>query len=602
MTETFNPDTSTATTTVALVRDTIRRQPNACALTYKVGKEWTETTWKQIGEQSNAASLALKAAGIAPGDKVAILSENEPKWLLADLAVVTLGAATVGIYPTLPSQQVSFILRNCGAKAIFVQDKKQLAKVMSIQNECPDLATVVVFADADATETVPAFTAFTAPFAGQPELLVAATPDDVAVLIYTSGTTGDPKGAMLTHRNLVSNAKATYKHLVVGDAVVGPDDTFLSFLPLAHSFERMIHLLALAAGSKVVYSHGVRTLMDEMATQKPTIMGCVPRVYESIQEKLMETAAKGPEKNRKLFDETIAVGKKMLEYRQAGKVPGIVTATKHLVLDKLVAEKVRQKFGGQWRFWISGGAALNPDTARFFIALGFNLLEGYGLTETSPVISINPVGKQKVGTVGTVIEGGEILIAADGEICYRGENVMKGYFNNPIATGDMIDSNGWLHTGDIGTYEGGYLKITDRKKDIIVLANGKNVSPSPIEAAIKESPYIQEIVLLGDKQNVCSALVIPNIDRCITWAGEQGVTLADGDALIASPEVKKLIKSEIDKYSNWLADFEKIRRFTLLSTTFSIDGGELTPTMKVKRRVINQKFAAEISALFGDGA
>jgi len=245
---------------------------------------------------------------------------------------------------------------------------------------------------------------------------------------------------------------------------------------------------------------------------------------------------------------------------------------------------------------------LNPDTARFFIALGFNLLEGYGLTETSPVISINPVGKQKVGTVGTVIEGGEILIAADGEICYRGENVMKGYFNNPIATGDMIDSNGWLHTGDIGTYEGGYLKITDRKKDIIVLANGKNVSPSPIEAAIKESPYIQEIVLLGDKQNVCSALVIPNIDRCMTWAGEQGVTLADGDGVIASPEVKKLIKSEIDKYSNWLADFEKIRRFTLLNTTFSIDGGELTPTMKVKRRVINQKFAAEISALFGDGS
>jgi long-chain acyl-CoA synthetase len=364
----------------------------------------------------------------------------------------------------------------------------------------------------------------------------------------------------------------------------------------------MIHLLALAAGSIVVFSHGVRSLLDEMATQKPTIMGCVPRVYESIQEKLMETAAKGPEKNRKLFDETIAVGKKMLEYRQAGKVPGIVTATKHLVLDKLVAEKVRQKFGGQWRFWISGGAALNPDTARFFIALGFNLLEGYGLTETSPVISINPVGKQKVGTVGTVIEGGEILIAADGEICYRGENVMKGYFNNPMATGDMIDSNGWLHTGDIGTYEGGYLKITDRKKDIIVLANGKNVSPSPIEAAIKESPYIQEIVLLGDKQNVCSALVIPNIDRCITWAGEQGVTLADGDAVSASPEVKKLIKSEIDKYSNWLADFEKIRRFTLLNTTFSIDGGELTPTMKVKRRVINQKFAAEISALFGDGS
>jgi long-chain acyl-CoA synthetase len=407
---------------------------------------------------------------------------------------------------------------------------------------------------------------------------------------------------MLTHRNLVSNAKATYKHLVVGESVVGPDDTFLSFLPLAHSFERMIHLLALAAGSTVVYSHGVRTLMDEMATQKPTIMGCVPRVYESIQEKLMETAAKGPEKNRKLFEETIAVGKKMLEYRQAGKVPGIVTSIKHMVLDKLVAEKVRQKFGGQWRIWISGGAALNPDTARFFIALGFNLLEGYGLTETSPVISVNPIGKQKIGTVGTVIEGGEIMIAADGEICYRGANVMKGYFNNPQATGDMIDSHGWLHTGDIGTYEDGYLKITDRKKDIIVLANGKNVSPTPIESSIKESPFIQEIVLLGDKQNVCSALVIPNVDRCIAWAKEQGFDLADGDAVIASTEIKKLIKSEIDKYSTWLADFEKIRRFTLLNTTFSIDGGELTPTMKVKRRVINQKFAAEISALFGDAS
>jgi len=593
----------TAETTAALFRESVARNPTGEALFWKEGKEWKSLTWQAFSDRVDAVAAALAARGFKAGDRVAIVSENQPNWIIADLANATLGITTVGIYPTLPPPQIAFIINDCKARAVFVQDSKQLAKVLEARNETPSLEQIFLFEGDDPQGAALPMTVLFTEGADKPAPRPDVDPESVACLIYTSGTTGDPKGAMLTHRNLSDNCIRSLEHFRNGNVGITPADRFLSFLPLAHSFERIIHLFALSAGASIAYSQGARTLMDEMATMRPTVMGCVPRVFEAMQERILDNISKAPEKKRKLAEKALAAGRAVVDARQADKSPGLLTTIEHAILDKLVLEKIRARFGGNWRFFISGGAALNPETARFFHSLGFVLLEGYGLTETSPVISVNPAPKPRIGTVGTVIPGGEVKIAPDGEVCYRGRNVMKGYFGNEQATRDMIDSDGWLHTGDIGTLDSeGYLRITDRKKDIIVLANGKNVSPLPIESTLKASPMLQEVVLIGDKQNVITALVVPNMERLAEWGKETNLIFADNDALIALPEARKRIRQEIDSYSKALADFEKIKRFTLINATFTIDGGELTPTLKIKRKVIAQKFASQIAAMRGDDA
>ena len=593
----------TADTTAGLFRESVARNPNGEALFWKEGKEWKSLTWQTFSDRVDAVAAALAARGFQAGDRIAIVSENQPNWIIADLANATLGITTVGIYPTLPPPQIAYIVNDCGARAVFVQDAKQLAKVLEARQETPTLEQIFLLEGDDPSgEALPIAVLF-AEGADKPAPRPTIDPESVACLIYTSGTTGDPKGAMLTHRNLSDNCIRSLEHFRNGNVGIQPDDRFLSFLPLAHSFERIIHLFALSAGASIVYSQGARTLLDEMSAMRPSIMGCVPRVFEAMQERILDNISKAPEKKRELAEKALAAGRAVVDARQSGKSPGLLVSIEHKVLDKLVLEKIRARFGGNWRFFISGGAALNPETARFFHSLGFVLLEGYGLTETSPVISVNPAQRPKIGTVGTVIPGGEVKIAPDGEVCYRGRNVMKGYFGNEQATRDMIDADGWLHTGDIGTLDAdGYLKITDRKKDIIVLANGKNVSPLPIESTLKASPMLQEVVLIGDKQNVITALVVPNLERLGEWAKEAGLDASNPDTLIATPEAKKRIRQEIDAYSKALADFEKIKRFTLINAVFSIDGGELTPTLKIKRKVVSQKFAAQIAAMRGEDA
>ncbi len=588
-------------TTVELFRAAALRRDGAEALLWREGKEWRSLSWAQTAQRVDALAAALAKRGFVAGDRIGIVSENQPNWAIADLANATLGITTVGIYPTLPPPQIEFILRDCGARAIFVQDAKQLAKVVAVRGNVPTLEAIFLLEGDDTGETAVPIAALFAEGADLPGPRPEVDPESVACLIYTSGTTGDPKGAMLTHRNLVDNCVNSLAHFRNGNVGISDSDTFLSFLPLAHSFERIIHLFALSAGARIAYSQGARTLMDEMATIRPTVMGCVPRVFEAMQERILDSASKQPEKRRKLFEAALAAGRAMVDARQAGRSAGVFAALRHAVLDHLVLSKLRARFGGNWRFFISGGAALNPETARFFHSLGFPLLEGYGLTETSPVISVNPAPRPKIGTVGTVIPGGEVRIAEDGEVLYRGRNVMKGYFGNEQATRDMIDADGWLHTGDIGAPDDdGDLRITDRKKDIIVLANGKNVSPLPIESTLKASPWLQEVVLIGDKQNTITALVVPSMDKLSEWANTEGLAFTDHDALIALPEAKRRIKQEIDAHSKALADFEKIKRFTLINATFTIDGGELTPTLKIKRKVITQKFAKEIGEMRGD--
>ena len=480
------------------------------ALRHRVKKQWEDITYGDLAEQVRAAAAGLVALGVEKGDRVALLSENRPEWGITDLATLALGGIVVPIYPTLPASQVGYIVRNSGAKVVVVEDTKQLKKLGEAwaAEPLPDLRFVVGMEGVEAVPAPPTANKDTdAPPVGMEEhpgetlpfadLLArgkaapldtaaycsrwqAVTPDDVASLVYTSGTTGDPKGAMLTHGNFAANIDGSLEHYKGGGEPVTDADTFLSFLPLSHAYERTTGwFLPLRVGATIGYSGGVRTLMDDMAEVKPTIMVCVPRVYEAVRDRILDTVAKAPENRQKLFTTAIADGEEYAARKIADRSPGLILAAKHLVYERLVYAKLRERFGGHLRFLVSGGAALAGDTARFFLAIGIPISEGYGMTESAPVMSTNPVDRTRVGTVGTVIPGAKFRIADDGEILFQGPNVMKGYWKNDQATGEVIDADGWLHTGDIGVLDpDGYLKITDRKKDILVLANGKKRRPA----------------------------------------------------------------------------------------------------------------------------
>ena len=568
-------------------------RPDALALQIRRKKEWQALTYGELFAQVRDAAAALTTCGVGAGDRVAILSENQPAWAIFDLAILSLGAVVVPIYPSLPAVQVAYILRNSGAIGALAGDEKLLAKLEEARESAPDVTFVVAAGALDEFLAKGRET----PLADWDARRAAVSEDDLASLVYTSGTTGDPKGAKLTHRNFLSNADGARKLLAEVGCPMSPSDRFLSFLPLSHVFERLAgHYLPLTSGCSIAYSAGVRTLVDEMEAIKPTIMVCVPRVWEAMQERVQDGITKADPRTRSLFEKTQAVGRAHLDGKRSP-----ILALQRFLLDRLVGRKARARFGGSVKFWVSGGAALNPETARFFASIGIEILEGYGMTESAPLISVNRPGHVQIGTVGPVVPGGELKIAADGEICYKGPNVMPGYWENDIATAEMIDDDGWLHTGDIGVLESdGYLKITDRKKDIIVLANGKNVAPQPIEAQLKQSPFISEIVLIGDKQSVVTALVIPAKDKLKAWAESEGRTYPTDAELLAAPETKKKLKAEIDSQSKALAEFEKVKKFAIIDGKFSIETGELTPTLKVKRKVVLKKWEAEVAELRGD--
>jgi long-chain acyl-CoA synthetase len=425
---------------------------------------------------------------------------------------------------------------------------------------------------------------------------LAVRPEDPAAIIYTSGTTGEPKGAVLSHANFTSNALAVLRRIPVRET-----DRFLSFLPLPHVFERLVGFyFPLAAGAEIAYAGSLFTVQTDMVDVKPTIMASVPRLYESMAGRIADTGAKLPPLRRRLFDWAVSVGRNVGMRRIEHRSVEPLLALQYALADRLVLAKVRERTGGRMRYFVSGGAPLMRETAEYFAALGLTILEGYGLTETSPVITFNPPGEIKLGTVGRPIDGVEVKLAADGEILCRGHNVMQGYYNKPAATREAIDADGWFHTGDVGRLDAdSYLSITDRKKEILVLSNGNKVAPAPIEARLKTSPFIAQAVLLGDRQNVVSALIVPQFDRLRQWAQEAGIPAAENAALIADARVRRQIKSEIDRLSKELADFEKVRRFALLERDFTTDSGELTPTLKLKRRVIAEKYAAAIAGIGG---
>ncbi len=572
------------------------------AMRYKADGRWHDITHADLRRRVEHFALALRRLGVQRGDRVAILSENRPEWAIADYACLCLGVSDVPVYPTLPAPQVRYVLRDSGAVAICVSTAAQAAKIREIRAELPGLKHVIAF-DADAAG--PGIIALAdhyasgaaAAAAGEgarfKEDALTVLPDDLATIIYTSGTTGDPKGVMLTHNNIYANCVQAMPALKLTT-----DDSTLSFLPLSHIFERMAgHYAVFSYGATINYAESIDTLVANLGEVKPTVVMSVPRVYEKIYARVLENALISPIKKR-IFFWAKATGERWADLTLAGQpIPGGL-AIAYRIARKLVFSKLEQRVGGRLRFFVSGGAPLPADIARFFFAAGLPIYEGYGLTETSPVITVNHPGRLRLGTVGPVIPGLDVRIADDGEILVKGPSIMKGYYNKPEATAEVIDAQGYFHTGDIGMFEDGYLRITDRKKDIIVTAAGKNIAPQPIEALAKKNKYLANAVMLGDKRKFCVMLLVPQYEHLEPWAKRRNLMWKDHRELIALPDVKaKLEREALGQFAD-LAKFEMPKKFLILERDFSVETGDLTPTLKVKRRVVEQKLKKEIDALY----
>lgn len=571
----------------------------------------TELSSREFFEQVRDLSLGLGALGVEAGDRVAILSESRPEWLLADYAALTRGAVTVPIYPTLPEAQVRYILADSGACAVVASDESQAAKVRAVWPELPDLRVLVVVDRAPdaAPPAEPAgreeLSLVDAAARGHRRLMdeeglgrmykeaAAAIPADrLATIIYTSGTTGEPKGVMLSHGNIVSNVLAADSVISVTD-----DDEALSFLPLSHAFERMVCCLYLYKGVTISFAESLDTIARDLQGVRPTTLTGVPRVYEKLHARIHDAVAQAPAVRRSLFHWALGVGGAASRAARAGRSAPLATRLQLAPADRLVLSKVRERLGGRVRFVVSGSAPLDVPVAEFLFAIGVPVVEGYGLTETAPVLTVNPLEAPRPGSVGVAVPGVEIRIAADGEILARGPNVMQGYYHKPEATAEVI-VDGWFHTGDIGRLDDdGYLTITDRKKEIIVTAGGKNVAPTPIEAELKRSPLVAEAVLVGNRRPCIAALLVPDFDALAQELGTPAGADAR-EAVAARSDVKERLEAVVAAVNADLPRHEQIKEFAALPAEFSIATGELTPTLKVKRRVVEERWGDAIEALY----
>ncbi len=587
------------TTLNQLLATSFEANPRERALLHKQDGEWKAVSTAEWLEGARAVALGLEAQGVAKGDRVALLAENRVEWFVIEAGMQILGAVTVPIYPTLTAVQAGYIIRNSGARAVIASTADQQAKIASVRDEIPDAkdffaldAPISGFRPWD--DVVAAGRKRLEADAGAAQGLAdAVQPDDVATLIYTSGTTGDPKGVMLTQANLTQNAIFAQRAIQLRS-----DDVSMSVLPYSHVFARMVdHYLLPQVGVTIAIAENMDSLVANIGETHPTILPCVPRFYEKMRDRVQESAAAGSSVKRKIFDWAFRVGYERGRLVQDGVEPGLGLRLRYGVATKLVFSKLHARLGGKMRLFVSGGAALPRDVAEFFLAAGWVVLEGYGLTETSPVISVNRPDDFRFGTVGKVIEGVDVRIADDGEILCRGHNVMKGYWGNEEATAEAI-GDGWFHTGDVGELEDGFLRITDRKKDLLVTAGGKNVAPQPIEGTLKASKYIAEIVLVGDGKPFVAALVTPEFEEVKRWCDENGVQAADLDAMAKSPEVAKLLQDEIDRLSGDLSRYERVRKIAVIPAVFSIDGGELTPTLKVRRREVLGRYAEVVEGVY----
>ena len=575
------------------------------AFKFKRDGRWTDTTVAQLRDDVRDFSTGLRLLGIKPGDRVAILSENRPEWAIADFATLCGAAVSVPVYPTLLAWQIEYIFNDSSAVAVICSTEEQLQKVVDIRSHCPHIHHVIV-CDPPATLPANVMTFAQVVESGRrnrddgrfDELRARPRVDDLATLVYTSGTTGNPKGAMLTHGNIASNVVATTQ---VMPLVRGW--TAMSILPLSHILERTADYAYLYRGLTIAYAEAITKVGDNLQEVKPEVFAAVPRLFEKMRERIMNNVATSSPAKQKIFHWALGIAEQRLDYRVTGRPMPAGLKIKSAIADKLVFRKILERLGGNVKYVLSGGAPLSAELAAFFIGAGLEILEGYGLTETSPVIGLNTPTRRRIGTVGPIIPGVEVRIASDGEILARGPNIMKGYWNNPEATAQAIDPEGWFHTGDIGEIDkDGFLKITDRKKDIIINAYGKNIAPQPLEALLKSSPYVGTPVLIGDRRKYLAALIVPNFEKLERDASSMGVRFNSREELVGHEQIQQLFQKEIDRFNENLDRQEKIRRFALLSRDFTIDADEITPSLKVKRKVIDKKYKDVIDQLYVDEA
>lgn len=587
---------------IRLFLDAVETYANPAQFMRKTRDGWESLSAARARADVESLALGLSELGIQAGDHVAILSENRYEWAIADLAILALGAVSVPIYPTLTAAQCRFILDNAEVKAAIVSTPAQVDKLATMAEGLPKLTALITMDPAPpAPRTRPLSQVMergAAMRVAQPTAFQTAVDtvrvDQLATIIYTSGTTGDPKGAMLTHGNISSNVEACLKVVDLNSK-----DSCLSFLPLCHIFERMAGLYAmLSVGVTIAYAESLDTVAANAMEVRPTALTGVPRFYEKVYARVMENAATQPPLRRAIFHWGLKQGIAVARLRFARKSVPPLLAFQAGIADRLVGHKVRERVGGRLRFCISGGAPLAPKVMEFFFAVGIPVIEGYGLTETSPVICLNLQGREKPGAVGPPVSGVEVKIGDEGEILTRGPNVMRGYFKNPEATAIAL-RDGWFHTGDVGRFDDeGFLVITDRLKDLLVTSGGKKVAPQPLEGKLKTSRWISEAVLLGDQRPYVIALLIPNFVNLELEAKARGWAAANRVELLRRPEVRALYQEEIDRINAELAKFEQVKTFALLDRELSQEAGELTPTLKVRRKVIMQKFADVIEGLY----
>jgi long-chain acyl-CoA synthetase len=574
----------------SMLRESCRRFASKPAHLVRAGGTFKPTTYADLQSRVVEVAAGLLSLGVEKGSTVAIFAESSSQWSIADWAITSIGAISVPIFPTLTPESVHYILNDSSCKVAFVGDLKLLKKLEEAVFGT-QLQVLPIVIDGDASYNWQRLLEDGASRQLSSESWAAITdgvlPTEVAAIIYTSGTTGEPKGAVLSHEAFAYQCAMVRKNLPVDER-----DRFLSFLPMSHVYERMGgHYFPISAGCEVAFAESLKSLSSDIIAAKPTVITVVPRFLENVRTKILATMESAPGLRKRMFHMALAQGRKRLA--NSGKPVGFMGR----MLDKLVGAKVREKFGGRLRFMVSGGAALPQDVAEFYGAFGIKILQGYGLTETAPVISLNHPDRNKPDSVGEVLEGLDVKIAQDGEIVMKGPTRLLRYHNKPKETEEAIDADGYFHTGDIGKLKGDRLWITDRKKDIIVLSNGKNVAPAAIEGKLKSSPYIEEAMVIGDGMDHIAALIVPCFDTLNQYAHGRGIGTSHHHEMVAHPDIVALLKKEISGVNTGLADFEKVKDYRLLTAPWTIDTGELTPSLKVKRPVIREKFADLIAEL-----
>lgn len=585
------------------VCETYGHEQDRAVYSSKQGGIWTPTTYSDLRTRVECFSLGLRQLGIQHGDRIGIVSENRVEWVITDFALACLGAVDVPVFYTLTAAQIAYIYRDCGVKAAVVSNNVQLSKLLEAKDQIPSLQFIVVMNRIDNTSTsVYQFeeviqTGFSSmPAEERREQFDASamevSPYDLLTLIYTSGTTGQPKGVMLSHKNLLSNVTSAASVFRIDHS-----DSFLSYLPLCHSYERMAgYYLAFSCGCTTYFAESIEAVAENMREVNPTVMTSVPRLFDRIWLRIQQNIDKEPFYKRMVVKKCFAIG-----LRVARGECSVLDVILNRLADTLIFSKIRSRMGNRLRFFISGGATLNSNIAYFFKSVGVSIIEGYGLTETSPVLTVNREDDAEIGSVGKPLPGVEIRIADDGEILARGPNVMLGYWNDEESTNEIIDSAGWLNTGDVGEIDrDGRLRITDRKKDIFVTNGGKNIVPQPVENAILGSCFIQQVLLVGDGRDYCTALIVLEREIVQTWLAGQGLGDRSMNELIAMPQIHKKIQDELNIQQRALSKFERARRFRILPEPFSIENEMLTPTFKVRRKVVIEKYRDLIEEMYGD--